>query len=205
MKELCEILEKAIYSHPPERITQWKPKPNEKGYCSIGARLAMTLNTLPSWEAPACLNGIDEWIKTAGGNRLHAILLLRQAGAGYYPFEGTDWQHSPEVVLANIKKIKELPSILQENFRFCDLQGIQLSKLDLSKSDFQNADFAKSKLTDINFYKTNLRGATLNNASIINCNFKEADITTIKLEGTFMLNSNLNDGLWRPSKKEKTI
>ena len=181
MKELHSIFSDAVTNWPSDRINQAQAGFNEEGKCCIGARLAMII--IPDYYGndnfdhdgtPWYLIGVDEWIKTAGGNRLHAILLLRQAGASHNPFGIEQWKESPEKVLDNLKEIEELPPLTDQDFSWCRLDDIHLKDENLSGSKLIYSSIKHSILENSDFSNCDLEGANLSDTVISYCNFKNS-------------------------------
>ena len=200
MKELYEALEEAIHHWPSHRIRPSNGKLEKDGYCCIGARLAMLADLTIKHKYLYYLQGIDNWIQTVNGNRLHAILLLRQAGAGHDPLAGEGWETIPERVIKNLKKIEELPNIKGENFSNCSLTEIELKDLDLSGTSFYWGNMKHSKLENIIFNNCDFRSALLYGSTVENCEFKNAKIEDAWIEKATFKNSSLRDTVGTPLK-----
>ena len=190
MKELNRLLEKAIYKWPPDRIDPQQGGPNEEGYCCLGARLDMLLPSKLDLDVPSYLRGVDKWIKIAGGNRLHAILMLREAGAPHDPFGVEDWEIKPGKVLENFKEVTrkieeegELPDLIHQNFKRCDLEGIVLQGLHLGHSSF---------------YAARLDNCTILNCSLIYCDLRYTRLSRLDGRKVTVSSSNFRYALKTP-------
>ena len=108
---------------------QWRAD----GKCCAGARMAHALGVASG----DFLEGADAWAKEMGGNRAHAILMLRHAGAAYDPFGPEDWPLKPLEVWANLSSEEDLP----------DLRGANLRDVDLRNADFTGANLEWADLS----------------------------------------------------------
>ena len=86
----------------------------------------------------------DAWGRMMNANRAHLVIMLREAGAGHYPFSDAEWSSTPAQVWENLAQMEQLP----------DLKGAGLSGL-----DFKWADLASANLTGADLTGTDLRWA----------------------------------------------
>ena len=166
---------------PDELIDQEIGWYNEGVPCCVGAHLANILGE--ETNERDFLDGIDAWAELMGGNRAHAILLLRQAGAGISPIGNLAWSLPLSEVWENLKKIEELPSLVG-----ADLADEILCYADLSDSDFTKANFADSDLKGSVFNNANLTRARFTFAYLCDANFEGANLFCANL-----LHANLSD------------
>ena len=127
---------------------QWRAD----GKCCAGARRAHTLGVTSG----DFLEGADAWAKEMGGNRAHAILMLRHAGAAYDPFGPEDWPLKPLEVWANLSSEEDLP----------DLRGANLWDVDLRNADFTGANLEWADLSGADLREACLDRANLNKVTI---------------------------------------
>ena len=189
MKELHSLLEKAI----TKQVRLEGGELQDKDYFCIGSRLSSVIKKSHNGQTLDYLEGVDEWINKVGGNRLHAILMLRQAGAGHNPLKMGEWPTRPQEVLENLKMIKELPPLTNQDFSFSNLIGISLKKLDLSGSSFKNALMMETKLININFSYCDFRYARLGISIVTDCNFENAIFKNTSLYMTEINSCNIKD------------
>ena len=146
--------------------------------CSVGAHLAHVMGLGPSKElvfkdtgatetemGPEAFAGADAYARLIGGNRAHAILLLRSCGAPHDPFV-FPWEVSPADVFRRAAQIDDLP----------ELTGADLSHTILSGADLRGADFSH----------TNLGEALLSGADVTGADFSYADLSHAKVRLTDM-------------------
>ena len=205
-----EVFEK-VAELPDELIDQENGNYEEGMPCCVGAHLANILEGSPStachFPATACdfTDGIDAWAELMGGNRAHAILLLRQAGAGMFPIGNCDWDLPVSEVWENLKKIEELPSLVGANLAEEILHYADLSDSDFTKANFTEADLQESVLKNSNFTRAdftfaymeeaNLKGANLFCANLLHANLTDANLTNAILIGADLSNADLSGAI----------
>ena len=149
--------------------------------CCIGAHLANFLIDKSHY-----VDGADAWAKLIGGNRAHAILLLRESGAGHNPFSSSPWPNPPGDVFKKIGIVEKLPSLIGANLSNVYLRGVDLSCTDLSDADLEDADLKNADLRD-----ADLRGADLEDADLKNADLRGADLRGANLEGADLRDADL--------------
>ena len=178
--------------------------------CCVGAHMAKLLDVAES-ETTDFLDGIDAWIELVGGNRAHAILMLRYAGAGKQPLSDTTWPVEPKKVFENLRAIEILPSLSGATFMNEVLFNVDFSGLDLSSSvfkecavgnanftgcimrrcDFRDADamyanFSGADLTTADFTRADLQNAKFHNANLTDVNFRDAELDGADFDGAIL-------------------
>ena len=166
---------------PPERIDQgcgeWDPvKP-----CCVGAHLAHLLLDVDENDDLHFYRGVDAWAAGMGGNRAHAIVLLRQAGAGLDPLGSEAWATPAATVFARLSAVETLP----------DLRGAKLREANLRWADLREADLRGAHLRGAKLYEADLRGADLREADLRGANLREADLRGADLRGANLRWANL--------------
>ena len=151
----------------PDLVDQREPRYHPHRPCCVGAHLASVF-CAPETDY---LRGADAWASAVGGNRAHAILLLRNAGAAFDPFSGARWPTPPARVFARVAKLETLP----------DLVGADLEHVDLHEADLRGADLSRAYLEHVDLHEADLRGADLSRAYL-----KHANLRTAKLDGTIL-------------------
>ena len=171
------------------RINQCYGHYSPEAPCCIGAHLAHILGV----EEDVCdyKQGIDAWCKLVGGNRLHAIIILRECGAPMDPFDTIDWGVDPAEVFAKAFAIEELPNLCGGFFRYVNLRDADLSGADLREVDFtsgsleyavfrganlEGANFCQAYLTKADFRDANLKGANFEDARTLGADFRGANL-----------------------------
>ena len=132
--------------------------------CCVGAHLA---HVFAADGEGTYRQGVDAWARAVGGNRAHAILLLRNAGAPHDPFGPAQWPTPPHIVFRRVAAIETLPP----------LRGMDLSRLDLSHSRLADADLAGAKFHHSVLEGVNLTGADLTGADLRDAHLQQADLT----------------------------
>ncbi len=169
MKQVPAAIRKVYPAVTAPGITQSQGEWQEDGRCCAGARMAHALGVASG----NFLDGVDAWAREMGGNRAHAILMLRRAGAGLDPLGPEEWPISPRDVWANLSSEEELPLLAGANLRGSDLRGADLRNPDLTEADLAGADLTGA----------DLRGACLDSANLEMVSFNE----TTMVEGGILL------------------
>ena len=162
--------------------------------CCVGAHLAHALDVGFGFFA-----GIDAWAVMMGGNRAHAILLLRQAGAPHDPLGGRRWETPAATVFERLSAIEEMPSL-----QGADLGGANLEAAGLGGADLRGADLRYANLEHAHLVAANLRGADLKGvfmayANLWDADLQGADLRNANLRGATFGGTNLRDiKLFRP-------
>ena len=150
MKPVPAAIRKVYRTVTAPGLTQSQAQWRADGKCCAGARMAHALGVASG----NFLEGADAWAKEMGGNRAHAILMLRHAGAAYDPFGPEDWPLNPLEVWANLSAEEDLP----------DLRGANLRGVDLRGADLRDAYFTGANLEEADLSGADLRGACLDRA-----------------------------------------
>lgn len=149
--------------------------------CCVGAHLAGHLGLDRSPSDYDYLRGADAWARRVGGNRAHAILLLRAAGAPHDPFGLETWAVPPAEVFARVAEAESLPS----------LEGADLAGIDLSGADLHDAGFRGADLQGADLWKANLEGANLRCACLFGARLDEAILRGADLRGADLRDTDL--------------
>ena len=170
---------------PPSRVDQSIGNyVNDRMPCCVGAHMANLLGVAKKTTYDF-LNGVDEWIKLVGGNRAHAILMLRYAGAGLKPLCADPWPAPHDQVFANLKHIEELPSLSDVFFKDEVLFNVNFKGMDLSKTVFEECS-----LGGADFEGCNLQGASFLDSDLEYCKFQNADLTDADLRDADLRNAD---------------
>ena len=143
--------------------------------CCVGAHLARALGVARG-VAHDYRVGVDTWAGTFGGNRAHAILLLRQAGAGHDPFSRNPWPEPPSRVWDRLAQVDALPTLVGADLSWVSLHGAGLRDEDLSGTDLTGADL----------YDAQMAGATLAGANLTGANLTYANLLVADLSGAIL-------------------
>ena len=128
--------------------------------CCVGAHLAFLLDALGDYTIrPDFLMGADAWAAAIGGNRAHAILLLRNAGAGHNPFSADDWPKPPAEVFRDLVNVETLPPLMGRDFDRCNFTGAYMRGADMRACTFRGA-----MLRETDFEGADLRAAIFTGA-----------------------------------------
>lgn len=79
----------------------------------------------------------------------------------------------------------------EKNLAGADLRGFDLQGIDLSGANLENANLESTDLRSANLKNANLKGANLENAYCKNAVFFRANLTNVKLQGTFLPQANM--------------
>ena len=161
---------------PPEMLNQqnWVYKPGES--CCVGAHLAHILT-----QDQEFTQGADAWAHLIGGNRAHAILILRQAGAPHDPFSEEIWNVPPARVFEAAAKVETLPGL-----RGADLSHTVLSNADLQGADLREANLQHAMMDNVYLQGADLSGANLQSAYLGESRLDGATLTGADLEGVVL-------------------
>ena len=165
---------------PPDSINQLVPRYATR--CCVGAHLAHILG-VNAGDNLDYLRGADAWAQAVGGNRAHAILLLRAAGAARDPFSGQRWPTAPAEVFRRVVAVETLPVTV----------GADLSRCILTGSDLHGTDLAGAKLARASLLESNLRAAILSGADLTGANLVDADLTDADLNGADLTGAHLDN------------
>ena len=166
---------------PDRRIDQSEWEYHKYRPCCVGSHLAYVLGAGGNYFA-----GADAWARSMGGNRAHAILLLRQAGAGDDPFGKSVWQTPPAMVFQRLAEIEKLPVLANAN-----LAGIDMVGADLEGANFNGADLSLANLINCNLTEAYLCDADLIGANLLKANLEGAYLRGANLAGANLRNANL--------------
>lgn len=168
--------------------------------CCVGAHIAniLAVNVVGQPDAWDYMRGIDKWISLVGGNRAHAILMLRKAGAGKNPLSGDKWKITPTQVWKNLWKQEQLPRLASADLRLETFDGADMRNLPLRDTDseaysYRSTNFSYSSCYGADFSGANLAGANLNNANLGRTNFEGADLRHALLEDTDLTYTNFKN------------
>ena len=118
----------------------------------------------------------DAWGRMMNANRAHLVIMLREAGAGHYPFSDAEWPSTPAQVWENLAQMEQLPDLKGANlsgidFKWADLAHANLSGADLSGTDLRWADLTAADLTGASL--SNLTGADLSWANLMDADLPD--------------------------------
>ena len=138
----------------------------------------------------------DAWGRMMNANRAHLVIMLREAGAGHYPFSDAEWPSTPAQVWENLAKVQQLPDLEGANlsgidFKWADLGWVKLSNINLTQADLSWADLTGSNLTGANLKGSNLTGANLSWAGLMDAELQGADLRGATLERSNLTNADL--------------
>ena len=123
----------------------------------------------------------DAWGRMMNANRAHLVIMLREAGAGHYPFSDAEWPSTPAQVSENLAKVEQLPN----------LEDADLSRIDFKWADLANANLTGADLTGTDLRWADLTGTNLSNANLSWASLMEADLTGSDLRGAILNRTNL--------------
>ena len=195
------MLAKYFSDLPPERIDQARGEWDPERPCCVGAHLAHLLLDVDENDDLHFYGGVDAWAAGMGGNRAHAILLLRQAGAGLDPLGSEAWATPAATVFARLSAVETLPDLrgahlreadLREaDLREADLRGAHLRGADLRGADLRGADLRWANLRWAKLYEADLEGADLRGADLRGADLRGADLRGADLRGANLRGANL--------------
>ena len=151
------------------------------------------------------LAGIDAFAQALGGNRAHAIVLLRAAGAPHDPFDDDKWPVPIGEVFRKLYR-RILDNQTLPSLKNTDFQNMDFNYADLNRSDFSGANFSGAQMAEANLGHAKLHSAVLdktravdadfccadmNGASCREGNFEKADLSGAMLEGADFTGSSL--------------
>ena len=198
---------------PSDRIDQTQSEYSDDEPCSVGAHLANILYRQHH------LNGFDEWIALAGGNRAHAIVILQEATGVKHPLFHVPWRVSVRKVCDYLERVDELPSLVgaelwKQNLVHIDMQNVDLTGANLwdSNISFSNLDgaclvaanmsYVDARYTSFN--KTNLSGANLRFSHLPDAEFEEAMLIEADLYQAYLRGCNLRKANFSNAKMGNT-
>ena len=170
---------------PSQHVDQSWPSYYPQAPCCIGAHLAHIYGVTRGRKRDF-LRGADAWARAVGGNRAHAILLLRNAGAAHDPFGPAQWPTPPHIVFRRVAAIEALPLTDSADLSNCRLQHAYLAGTDFRNADFSGGTLQAADLTGTNLAGARLRGTILDDAKLIAATLDGAD-----LEGAWLPRANL--------------
>ena len=150
----------------------------------------------------------DAWGRMMNANRAHLVIMLREAGAGHYPFSDAEWPSTPAQVWENLAQMEQLPDLKDANlskidFKWADLASANLTGADLSGTDLRWADLTATDLTGANLcnadlsyanlMETDLQGADLTGADLNRTNLTNADLTGTNVTGVNLHSAYLDN------------
>ena len=178
VSEGIKQFEKAV-GWDPDLIDESTGDFSRGGNCCAGSRLAMELGIKEGDKIAERLGfylaGADTWAQKMGGCRAHAILMLRECGAGHDPFGAEPWLTPPEEVAERLALHYEaLPDLT-----YADLSNVDLSWADLRGQDLRFANFYKANLDDADLSDAKLGGvimahAVADEALLVNVSMRDA-------------------------------
>ena len=151
--------------------------------CCVGAHLAnYLLNTATVDKQRSFQEGIDAWAAKIGGNRLHAIRLLRDAGANHNPFNALSWELPPSKVFAKLAAVETLPDLSSYDFSDCWLPDLIATGECLAYSSFvsstlTNANLENADLTECDFSNATADYADFSDTQLQAAQFRYADVS----------------------------
>lgn len=157
--------------------------------CCVGAHLAIIIGC-ERREGDDYRYGAHTWAKWMGGNMAHAVVMLRQAGAGDRPLSAEPWPISHQAVCDNLMTVETLPSLKGEVF-----QGENFDWMNLSGSDFTGACLQNSRMSFANFNECDFTDADMRGITAEETSFDDAIFVNTKLG-----KSNLVNSYWRGAK-----
>lgn len=158
--------------------------------CCVGALLAghFKVHRDNSYDY---MRGYKAFAEALGGNGAHVIMMLRQAGAGEYPFNSKDWDIPVKEVWNNLYAIETLPTITEHKFHECNFEGHNFDDIDLTRCDFFDSDFTDASLKNAVCVETDftcdMRRANFSGAYLDRCNFAEADLGLANFSGATII------------------
>ena len=167
MKQVPIAIRKVYRAVTAPGITQSQGQWQEDGRCCAGSRMAHALGVASG----NFLDGADAWAREMGGNRAHAILMLRRAGTGWDPLGPEEWPKSPRGVWAKLSDEEELPLLTGADLRGTDLRG----------ADLRNGDFTGANLAGADLTGADLRGACLDGVNLEQVTFNETTMVDDEL------------------------
>ena len=172
------------------KLPYWRIDPEYGFYhrtraCSVGAHLGYLLQA--SFDQR---QGIEAWARTFGGNTAHAVLLLREAGAGHDPFGPKPWALNPADVFTYAATVEELPEITGADFHgirldIAHLRGVDFSGAFLRKASFFGCDLRLARFTD----KADARSADFRSANLEDADFTAADVRKAHFGRAYLANT----------------
>lgn len=159
---------------------------NPEAPCCVGAKLANFFR-VASGSPKDFFRGADAFARALGGNRLHVVCLLQEAGAGDSPLSSLDWDNDRDVVWNNLMKAERLPDLRNRTYTSIDLTDMQAPRLDVSGAIFEGCLFTDAVLTQAvfddvrapysEFHRTDLSSTSFRNAVLRNARFNGADFS----------------------------
>ena len=156
--------------------------------CCVGAHLAHLLQVGETERTAAYLSGADALARRLGGTRAHLILMLRECGASYDPFDNAPWHLPAAEVFQRLATIETLPSLVgadlhATNLRGAILEGVNLTGANLAEAKCLWADLRRANLTEANLREADLAFADLSGANLTRATCSWEDLTKANLKG----------------------
>ena len=200
---------------PASRLQQVSGDYHPTRPCCVGAHLAHILGVSQPGDAPETdfLRGADAWAQAVGGNRAHAILLLRNAGAPHDPFGPARWPTPPAAVFARLMTVEQLPETAAADFTRCtfanadlraaDLSHVKLSMAGMRQANLEGANLRYANLNSANLWQAklpyaDLTGARVHGATIVEADLTGARLTRVDLSTAFLHGTHVEGAIMRP-------
>ena len=141
----------------------------------------------------------DAWGRMMNANRAHLVIMLREAGAGHYPFSDAEWSSTPARVWENLTQMEQLPDLEGANlsridFKWADLANANLTGADLSGTDLRWADLTATDLTGANVTGADLREAILNRTNLTGADLTGTNMAGVNLHSAYLDDNTKLDG-----------
>ena len=166
------------------------PADLDEGVCCVGVRMAMHLKVEQDSVKPLYLAGVDRWMEEMQGNRAHAIILLRQAGACHDPFSGRSWPKSVDEVLEKLAKTESMPWLISQDFN-----NTNLSNANLDYAAFVGSQFKGAHITASTLKYAKMNSAVLVEADLRDSKFIRADLTRAQLNTALVSRTDFCDAV----------
>ena len=173
---------------PTGRIKQEYGNYSEIVPCCVGAHLAHILTK----DRGSHREGTEAWAKLMGGNRVHAILILRQAGAPHDPFGEDEWAVPPRKVFEAAERVEKLPDLMGADLSGVDLTGADLRRADLRGANLCHASLGEADLREANLSRTDLSDAVLRESDLADADLTQALLVDAILPEVIMTRANLD-------------
>ena len=167
----------------PDRLDPYNGHWSASQPCSVGAHLAHILGL----RAPDRHAAAGAWAAAFGGNRAHAILMLRAAGAPHDPFTRHAWTVNPAVVFSRVATLETLPPLVDADLSHAALCHADLNRADLARANLSGTDLRQACLSD-----ADLRDADLRQAIASGADLRHADLSGARLRGADLRNASFH-------------